>query len=167
MLEERMLEMQMQLFLIAKMKSEIAANKDVTNYLVLIPSINSNGQLNNELDILMKTLLERDELLVQSTDQTEIYKAYGQRIEKQKTLLMKIINNEESTLKDKLAELEKQLAKSDSQFGELPQKQAEFGRLSRMYGINEKFYALLLEKKAEFSITRAGFVPKILFLKKQ
>ncbi|HMT29442.1 MAG TPA: hypothetical protein PKD91_09210, partial [Bacteroidia bacterium] len=129
------------------------------NYLVLLPSINTNNQLNSQLDGLMKTVNERDELLIQSTDKTEIYKAYDVKIEKEKSMLMQIINNEESTLKDKLASIQSQLAASDAKFGELPQKQAEFGRLSRMYGINEKFYALLLEKKAEFSITRAGFVP--------
>ena len=148
------------------MKAEIKTNNAVNNYLVQMTGINNEGKLSRELDVLSRVVSERDELLIQSTDQTEIYKAYDLKIEKQKDLLMSLISNEQSRLEAELKDIEKNLAISDSKFGDLPQKQAEFGRLSRMYGINEKFYALLLEKKAEFSITRAGFVPKNIILEK-
>ncbi|MBK8414292.1 MAG: hypothetical protein IPL22_07100 [Bacteroidetes bacterium] len=165
-LQEKASVIRFQLQLIAKMKGEIKQNNGVNNYLVQMTGINKEGKLSRELDVLSRVVGERDELLIQSTDQTEIYKAYDLKIENQKSLLMNLISNEQGRLEEELKELDKELFINDSKFGELPQKQAEFGRLSRMYGINEKFYSLLLEKKAEFSITRAGFVPKNVILEK-
>ncbi len=165
-LESQRAELQFELYLYQKMRAEINENEEVSIFLVQLTGINKDGLINNELAALHDLLNERDQLLVQSTTQTEIYKSIQLKIESQKNLLVKIIENEESTLKAKISNLDQQLNQWESNYSTLPEKQAAFGRLSRLYAINEKFYALLLEKKAEFSITRAGFVPKNIILEK-
>jgi capsular exopolysaccharide synthesis family protein len=52
----------------------------------------------------------------------------------------------------------------ESEFLKLPSKEAQLSRLKRIYDINEKFYSQLLEKKAEFSITKAGIVSNNIIL---
>ncbi|MDQ3050934.1 MAG: polysaccharide biosynthesis tyrosine autokinase [Bacteroidota bacterium] len=163
-LEDKFAEVNFELFLIEKLRKEVSENKDVNNYLLQLIGLNEEGKVNAAFEGLQKLLSERDQLLLQSTDQTEIYKMYEQKIGTQKELLVIVIKNEEEVLREKLLNIKSQLATNDVKFGGLPQKQAEFGRLSRVYGINDKFYGLLLEKKAEFSITRAGFVPKNIVL---
>ena len=163
-LEDEYAAISFELFLIEKLRKEVMAKKEVNYYLLELIGLNKEGKVNAAFEGLQKLLADRDQLLLQSTDQTEIYKSYESKIETQKDLLIIVIKNEEETLREKLNNIKSQLATSDAKFGGLPQKQAEFGRLTRVYGINDKFYGLLLEKKAEFSITRAGFVPKNVIL---
>ncbi len=154
------------LFLVEKLRKEVTTNKEVNNYLLQLIGLSNEGKVNVAFEEFQKLVNERDQLLLQSTEKTELYKAYNHKIETQKALLVTVIRNEEEILKEKLVNIEKQITESNLKFGVLPQKQAEFGRLLRLYTINEKFYGLLLEKKAEFSITRAGFVPKNVILER-
>ena len=41
----------------------------------------------------------------------------------------------------------------------MPEKETEYKRLKRIYDLNEKFYLLLMDKKAEFGISEAGTIP--------
>src|SRR5688572_5060429 len=47
-----------------------------------------------------------------------------------------------------------------------PEDEVEFSRLNRLYSISEKYYTMLLEKKTEFAISRAGYVSKNIILEK-
>ena len=40
----------------------------------------------------------------------------------------------------------------------------EYSRLQRMYNINEQFYNKLIDKKAEYQISKAGYVSEIVTL---
>lgn len=165
-LEDEYAKLSFELFLIEKLRKEVTTNKDVNNYLLQLIGLNKEGKVNAGFEGLQRLLAERDQLLLESTNQTEIYKSYEQKIATQKDLLIVVIQNEEEIFREKLANIKSQMSASDIKFGGLPQKQAEFGRLTRVYGINDKFFGMLLEKKAEFSITRAGFVPKNVILEK-
>ena len=39
----------------------------------------------------------------------------------------------------------------------IPEKEMELSRLERLFLLNEKYYVLLLEKKAQYSISKEGF----------
>lgn len=165
-LEEKRAELQFDLYLFEKISSEIQDNQEVSTYLIQLTGRYKDGSLDNEIDMLHRLLEERSQLLIQSTQETEIFKSVEMKIEGQKNILLQVIKNEILTLKDKIANVEGQLSKLDSRYGSLPEKQAIYGRLERLYSIHEKFYSLLLEKKAEFSIARAGFVTKNIILEK-
>ena len=60
--------------------------------------------------------------------------------------------------------LDQQIEKNDILFAQLPEKEAEYVRLTRLNEIREKFYLLLLEKRAEFEIARAGLVSDYVLL---
>jgi capsular exopolysaccharide synthesis family protein len=53
-----------------------------------------------------------------------------------------------------------------SKLAEHPENEVEFSRLSRLYSISEKYYTMLLEKRTEFQISKAGYVSKNIILEK-
>jgi tyrosine-protein kinase Etk/Wzc len=55
-------------------------------------------------------------------------------------------------------ELMSQLSASEQRIFSLPEKQLEFEELQRVYLINEKYYTILLEKEAEYALSKAGIV---------
>ncbi|MFN3917342.1 MAG: GumC family protein [Flavobacteriales bacterium] len=55
-------------------------------------------------------------------------------------------------------ELMNQLSASEQRIFSLPEKQLEFEELQRVYLINEKYYTILLEKEAEYALSKAGIV---------
>lgn len=54
--------------------------------------------------------------------------------------------------------LDEQERKFEAQFLQLPEKESEYMRLTRLSDIKEKYYLLLKEKQAEYEITLAGLV---------
>jgi capsular exopolysaccharide synthesis family protein len=165
-LESERADLQFSLYLYEKINKEIEENEEVSTFLVQLAGRNHDGSLDNEINALHQLLDERSQILIQSTYETEVYKAHEMKIESQKNILLQIIKNEIATLKDKIGNVDEQISLLDSRYGTLPEKQAVYGRLERLYSIHEKFYSLLLEKKAEFSITRAGFVTKNIILER-
>jgi len=165
-LENIRAELQFNLYLYEKINKEIEENEEVSTFLIQLAGRNHDGSLDNEITALHQLLDERSQILIQSTYETEVYKAHEMKIESQKNILLQIIKNEIATLKDKVENVDQQIDLLDSRYGTLPEKQAVYGRLERLYSIHEKFYSLLLEKKAEFSITRAGFVTKNIILER-
>jgi len=55
---------------------------------------------------------------------------------------------------------------NDGKFDQLPSKEAEFVRLTRLNEIKEKFYLLLLERRSEFEIAKAGLVSDYVLLER-
>src|SRR5690606_21540009 len=56
--------------------------------------------------------------------------------------------------------LESKIEEYEANFGTLPKKELEYARLKRLFDINEKYYTLLLEKKTQYRISQAGYVPE-------
>ncbi|MFQ3575388.1 MAG: Wzz/FepE/Etk N-terminal domain-containing protein, partial [Cytophagales bacterium] len=74
------------------------------------------------------------------------------------------VDLKKSFLKENIAYFEMKSKELKREFNTLPSKETELTRLKRLYGIYEKFYLLILEKKAEFGITKAGTVPEFMVL---
>ncbi|HOS47144.1 MAG TPA: polysaccharide biosynthesis tyrosine autokinase [Bacteroidia bacterium] len=143
---------------------DIQGNNDIGKFILSLAGTSKDNQFLSQLTRLQQLVDERDQVKLQATDNAEITKALDVRIKTQKDVLRETITNEGNTLRNQKKQIENLLKESDSKFGLIPAQQAEYGRLVRLFNINEKFYSLLLEKKAEFSITRAGYVPKHIVL---
>ena len=63
----------------------------------------------------------------------------------------------ENTVNQK-KEMLSQLTENEQRIFSLPEKQLEFEELQRVYLINEKYYTILLEKEAEYALSKAGIV---------
>ncbi|MBK8362181.1 MAG: hypothetical protein IPL24_00410 [Bacteroidetes bacterium] len=79
-------------------------------------------------------------------------------ITRQREMLSNSIINSRKSLTEKIKSVDDRIFEFEGDFAGLPSKEAEMARLDRLYQVNQKFYQLLLEKKIEFSISRAGIV---------
>lgn len=113
---------------------------------------------------LQKLLLQREEMLYNVKPESEAVKGIDFQINIQLKVLkenIKSIKNNNQLLRENLR------AKLNNITGGLQGENAlEYARLQRLFSINEKYYMLLIEKKAEFSISKASFVSQNIVLQK-
>jgi tyrosine-protein kinase Etk/Wzc len=153
-----------ELNLFSKIRKEVAESADISKFLLSLSGRSDNNIISAYLGQLQDLLEKRDQIRLQATENSELYKAIQVQLENQLRLINKTITNEELNFKAKRESKLRDLEQIEKKLGIIPQQQAEYGRLTRLFTINEKFYSLLLEKKAEFSITRAGYVPQHIIL---
>ena len=153
-----------ELELYARLRKDIAAENDLSKFILSISGSAEQNAVLSQLDKFKQMLDERDILLTQTTKASGMYEIITNKIESQKALILRTLGNEEAGLKSRQKNLMSQLGVFEGKFGKIPSQQAEYGRLQRFFNINGKFYSLLLEKKAEFSISKAGYVPLHLVL---
>ncbi|MEP7263371.1 MAG: polysaccharide biosynthesis tyrosine autokinase [Bacteroidota bacterium] len=148
-----------ELDLYKRIRNDLNEENDLTKFILSVTGSSDENGLLSMLDKLKSMLDERDIVLTQTTTNSEMYRIITSKINSQKDIILKTLSNEEANLIAKQKVLIAQSKDFEGKFGRIPAQQAEFGRLQRFFNINEKFYSLLLEKKAEFSITKAGYVP--------
>lgn len=153
-----------ELNLFSKIRKEVSESTDISKFLLSLSGRSDNNIISAYLGQLQDLLERRDQIRLQATENSELYKAIQVQLENQLRLINKTISNEELNFKAKRESRLRDLEQIEKKLGIIPQQQAEYGRLTRLFTINEKFYSLLLEKKAEFSITRAGYVPQHIIL---
>ncbi|MBK9637402.1 MAG: polysaccharide biosynthesis tyrosine autokinase [Bacteroidetes bacterium] len=153
-----------ELNLFAKIKKEVSESTDIGKFLLSLSGRSDNNIITAQLGQLQDLLEKQDQIRLQATENSELFKSIQVQLDNQLKLINRTILNEELNFKAKRESKIKDLASIEQKLGIIPQQQAEYGRLTRLFTINEKFYSLLLEKKAEFSITRAGYVPQHIIL---
>ncbi len=103
-------------------------------------------------------------LTMHSRPNTLAYKKMFKEVDYISTeVLSQLIEMKKIILKQTLL-LEEELSKYRNKFFGLPAKNTELTRLKRLYGLYEKFYVHLLEKKVEFGILKAGTTPEFVIL---
>jgi capsular exopolysaccharide synthesis family protein len=147
-----------------KIRKEVAGDVDISKFLMSLSGRSNDNLITDQLIRLQELVDQRDQIKIQATENSEVYKAISLKLKNQQALIQKIIQNEETQLKSRREIKLKEIAEIEAKMGEIPQQQGEYARLQRLFSINEKFYSMLLEKKAEFSITRAGYVPQHVIL---
>ncbi|HNC33683.1 MAG TPA: polysaccharide biosynthesis tyrosine autokinase, partial [Bacteroidia bacterium] len=163
-IELRLTDYTLNLLAISELKKAIESEKKVDEKMLSLAGIYKTDEIKEALNSLNVLLDKREEALIQVTDKAEYVKMLNGRIQRLKEYFLQSVTYEEEGIKTKKAELESQYRKLNSNYLGIPEQQTEFERLQRIFNVNEKFYSLLLEKKAEFSITRAGFVSKNIIL---
>jgi capsular exopolysaccharide synthesis family protein len=125
---------------------------------------------NLKVDDLTKLLLQKEEMLYSIQPESEAMKGINFQINIQLKVLKEQIKSRKNgnqiikeELKSKLRELGGTLGGGT---GSLPENALEYTRLQRSFSINEKYYMLLIEKKTEYSISKAGFVSQNVVLQK-
>ena len=128
---------------------------DIYNVLpILIGSEFSN--LYTLISVLHKKLMLYEDLISERTADHEEIKKIRSQIDVQTKLIsegIKSLLNKTMTRKETLTG---KLNKIESKFYNLPEKELEYGRLDRIFNINDKYYTLLLEKQTEYALTRVG-----------
>lgn len=115
-------------------------------------------------NILVDELTKLHDLLVQKedasyiiTESTDQYKKIVRNIDTQNKNIYRIIESLTSQLSYKRKNLQDKLMGLEAQLYDVPATEMELSRLNRMFNLNEKYYTLLIEKKTQYAISKAGF----------
>lgn len=167
-IEDQMLKVEMEERIIAEVQDNIAKNKgiDIYQLISLISGTDYESGIKEITQTIQRLLVEKENLLYAVTPNSENIKQINYKIENQRKLLIQTLDAVRLKYKSKYKSLLEKASDYKSKFTDNPENEVEYSRLSRLYSIREKYYTMLLEKKTEFSISKAGYVSKNIILEK-
>lgn len=165
-LEDQMLRIEMEEKILDEIQANISKNKNIDVYQLvsLLAGSEEESLVKDIIQNIQKLLVEKENMLYQVTPNSENIKQVNYQIEIQKDLLLKSLSAIRVKYKTKYKNLLEKSADYRAKFDQNPEDEVEHSRLMRVYSISEKYYTMLLEKKTEFSISKAGFVSQNIIL---
>lgn len=139
---------------------------NVYNLLPILSGTEYEARITALITDLQELLLQRQRILTESTKDSEALKLHDQQIEIQKEVLFKSIASLVEKLEYRRKEIVKKIEEIQNKYLNVPAKELEYARLQRVLSIDEKFFTLIMERRTEYSISEAGFVPQHTILDK-
>ncbi len=167
--EDQILEIEFELMTLKRVQNQIddAANINMYELIASLAGTNSEQVVSSALANLQKLIVERNILLNDVTKDNFKVQILDNQIEKQQELISEFINNAVTRLSEKKTDYENKLREYENKvFNDKGYDEIEYTRLERLYSINESFYTQLIEKKAEYLISQAGYVSQSTILEK-
>jgi len=147
---------------IAQLKKLVDVDNEVMQFIPVLESYNDN-QLTALITKLNEYSVERAAKSVQYSkefaNKSVANQAGTKKYNEAKNGVTKSIDALAGDIKGQIKNIEKEIIKFTDRFGKLPDEETNITRLRRDYNLYEKFYLLLVEKKTEFSIAKAGTTP--------
>jgi capsular exopolysaccharide synthesis family protein len=167
-IEDQMLKVDIEEKIIGEIQGNINKNKSIDIYqlISLISGTEYESLVKDITQSIQKLLVDKENMLYQVTPSSEQIKQINYQLEIQKKLLIESLDAVRLKYKSKYKNLLEKSNDYKSKLSQNPDDEVEFSRLTRLYGISEKYYTMLLEKKTEFSISKAGYVSKNIILEK-
>ena len=167
-IEDQMLKIEMEENILNEIQANINKNKSIEVYqlISLISGTEYESLIKDITQTIQKLLIEKENLLYQVTPSSENIKQINYQIENQKKLLIQSLDAVRLKYKSKYKSLLEKSTTYQNKLNKNPEDEVEFSRLNRLYSISEKYYTMLLERKTEFSISKAGYVSKNIILEK-
>ena len=167
--EDELINMEFELVALKRIKNHIL-NDDNLNIYELIASLagtKSEAIVVNVLNNLQQLINQKEQLLNDITPDNLKIKIIDKQVENQKQLLKDFISTTITRLQSKKLDYEKKIAEYEKKlFDDKSFNELEYSKLERLYSINEGFYHKLIEKKAEYLISQAGYVSQNTILEK-
>jgi tyrosine-protein kinase Etk/Wzc len=166
--EDQMLKIEMEERIIAEIQENISRNKNIDIYqlISMISGTEYENVVKGVTQQIQKLLNDKEILLYAVTPNAENIKQINYQLETQKKLLLESLDAVRLKYKSKYKSLLEKYSDFKSRLNKSPEDEVELSRLTRLYSIREKYYTMLLEKKTEFSISKAGYVTKNIILEK-
>ncbi|HEX8545662.1 MAG TPA: polysaccharide biosynthesis tyrosine autokinase [Cytophagaceae bacterium] len=162
-LEKERLRIKMRIGLLNDLKELLVTRQDIRSFTPSIAEL-PDPQLITLITNLNLMEQERDQLLASQKENTFVIKSKDLAISNIKSNVLEVITQNKKLLYDQLRNYTEKSAMLDKAFLGLPSKETEYTRLKRFYALYEKYYLLLMEKKAEYGIAKAGTVPHFVVL---
>jgi tyrosine-protein kinase Etk/Wzc len=152
------------------LETELQKNPDINIYKLtaIIAGSEFQGVISNILNGIQELMLKKEQYLYEVTPQNGQIEALDYQINIRKKLLIESIKSIKTNITDRRKEILKKLDDTNKKyFGHGPgYSPIELNKLQRMYSVNEKYYNELVQKRAEYSITKAGLVSENVVLEK-
>jgi len=139
---------------------------DVYNLMPTLTGTEYEASISALITNLQGLLVQKQNLLGEVTVSSEASKSLDRKIEIQKEVLFATISSLVVKLAARRKEVSRRVEEIQSKYLNVPANELEYARLQRVLSIDEKFFTLLMEKRTEYSISEAGFVPQHTILDK-
>lgn len=144
---------------VAKLLKNEIENTDDFELLPINIGIESDN-VNSLTSDYNKKLLERQKLLVSSTDINSQIVELNTQIRDLKRNIIQSLNNYTRSLQRAIQEIDQQVDKFDDQISSLPRKEKNIRKIGREQAVKEKLYLFLLQKQLEAGLSYAIASPK-------
>ncbi len=140
---------------------EIGEDFDIMSAISTLSGTSSESMILNFLNGIRQLQNQKEQLLMTLTPDNHKIKVIDQQIEEQKQHLADIIDITNKKLQSDIKALEKLSHNGSTNFNE-----TELTKLKRIHDVHQNFYNQLVEKRAEYLISKAGYVTNNLILQK-
>lgn len=161
--EKLLIELKEQLDGLEELKKKLFDNTEIKASFPSALKIN-DPQIAQIITQYNKIQTELSMILTSSTESTFAVQQKKIELDNLRGSALSIILFHKKSIYDKILALTDKIDLYENKFVSLPSKETELTRLKRHYSIYEKFYLLLIEKKAEFGISKAGTVAEFTVL---
>ncbi len=141
---------------------------DIFRLIAVLAGSEFSGVISRMMQTLQDLLIERERLLYEVTPESNQISSINHQINIQKKMVIESIGTLKSNLTTRLTDLNRKIENYETFLMQQGGRYSliEYSMLQRVYSINERFYNQLIEKKAEYSISKAGFVSQSVILEK-
>jgi capsular exopolysaccharide synthesis family protein len=168
-LQENTIDLELQLNVLEEIEKSVKEQKaeaDVYNLLPILIGTEHESSISDMVTKLQELLLRKEKIRFEVTPDSKIISALDHQIAIQKKLILESVIGLKSQLESKRKGIYTKVDEIEKKFFNIPEKEIEYARLQRLFSTDEKFFTLLLEKRTEYSISKAGFVPQNVILEK-
>ena len=162
-LEEKVTELDYEMLAIEQIKARLEAGGDINTYEMqaVLAGTKAAQLMSNILSNLQRIIDERQQLLNSLTIDNIKVKQVENRLENQIELTIDFVNTTLARMREQKAEYKAQISEIEKWlFNEKNYDELEYARLQRMYEVNQTYYNQLIDKKAEYLISQAGYISR-------
>lgn len=138
---------------------------EVYNLLPGLVGSQFENTLSKQVEQLHDLLLELEDASFSQTNENANVKSLSKRVQAKTKTIRRMLDAFQTKIRIQKDGITKKILEIESSFYGIPEKEMELSRLERWFQLNEKYYILLLEKKAQYSISKEGFTTSNLILK--
>ncbi|MCB0478758.1 MAG: polysaccharide biosynthesis tyrosine autokinase [Crocinitomicaceae bacterium] len=138
---------------------------DVYNLLPGLVGSQFENTLSNQVEQLHELMLQLEDAKFSQTAENSNVKSLQKRVQAQSNTIKRLLSAFQTKVKIQKEGITKKITEIEANFYGIPEIEMELSRLERFFQLNEKYYVLLLEKKAQYSISKEGFTTSNLILK--
>ncbi len=158
--QNEILNIEFQLVTLKRVQEQIAKGKNSNVYeiIAILSGTKFNGIIVNVLNNLQKLITEKQQLLNDVTTNNYQIKTINKQITNQRQLIIELLNTTIKRITEQKNDYKKKIDEYENKIFNNASYEVEYSKLNRLYSINEGFYHQLIEKKAEYLISQAGYV---------
>ncbi len=166
--ENRLIQLDIEENIYKKIENSLKEEEqtDVYELVAILSGSEFSGNISGMLSKLQELLLEREKLLYEVTPSSRQVESLDHQIEIQKNMIIESMASLKRNIGSRREEIMERIAQYEQSMldQQVEYSMIEYSRLQRVHSINERFYNQLLEKKAQHSISKAGFVTQSVIL---
>jgi capsular exopolysaccharide synthesis family protein len=166
-LQNQLMDLDFEIELIEDVENSVQMSDRIEIYKVIpaVTGTNYESLVVAELEELHELLVRKEDLSYSVTPDNDILKKVESNIASQSDNIFRILKSIKNQLKFKRNSIQQKIFEIEGKLYGIPEKEMELSRLNRMFNLNEKYYTLLIEKKTEYAISKAGYTMDNMILK--